>query len=215
MSQSLRFEDLGTQGFEKVWKFQENYRDEILAGQTESKLFFVEHPPTFSMGRGEKGENLKQSEKAYQDMGIDMAWVNRGGKVTYHGPGQLVAYPVFDLKQYRMGVKQFVCALEKVLISTLAEFGLQAHTQEGLIGTWLGTEKIASIGIHVKKSVSIHGLALNVCPDMRYFSMIEPCGIRQVQMTSMKEQGCNASVKEVSLVMAEVFAQHFGGHTRY
>ncbi|MEZ4704311.1 MAG: lipoyl(octanoyl) transferase LipB [Bdellovibrionota bacterium] len=206
---SFECQHLGHRAYQEVWDLQEAHRDAMLEGKAQSTLFFVEHPPTFTMGRGEKGENLKQAESMYREMGFDMVWVNRGGKVTYHGPGQLVAYPVFDLRVYRMGVKDFVCALEKVMIQTLAHFDIQARCREGLIGTWVGENKIGSIGIHVKKSVSIHGLALNVSPIMEHFSLIDPCGIAGVSMVSMHQFQPTCSLQAVQAVMQDSFSRLF------
>ncbi|HLG19572.1 MAG TPA: lipoyl(octanoyl) transferase LipB [Bdellovibrionota bacterium] len=191
---SWRF--LGRQPYVPAWELQEELRRRVLAGEGAGEILVVEHPPTVSLGRGEKGQNVLFDRTALSEAGFEVVETNRGGKVTYHGPGQLVVYPVVDLRSIGMGVKQFVCALEKTMIHFLDRYGISAERKDGYPGAWVGGKKIGSIGIHVRKQVSIHGLALNIDPDLSHFDVITPCGIPGVQMTSMAKEG-------VRLVLAD------------
>ncbi len=200
---------LGERPYSEVWDQQEDLRNKILDHNYAGQLLLVEHPPTITLGRAEKGTNLLFNRKTLNQQGFDVIETNRGGKITYHGPGQLVAYPVFNLRSFRMGVKEFVCALERTMIQCLAQVGIQACRKEGSPGAWVGERKIGSIGIHVRKQVSIHGLALNICPDLSHFALIHPCGIANLQMTSVKQEGHQTSVEEFLPIFLHSFSKVF------
>lgn len=207
--------DLGTRRYREVFEFQEEFRARVLADPAQSRLFVVEHPPTYTLGRGENGENLGRAATWFQEQGFDVVDTNRGGKITYHGPGQLVAYPVVDLRVLQIGVKDYVAGLERTMIETLAQFGIEGRAKEGWIGAWvehpsLGWMKIGSIGIHVRKHVSIHGLALNVTTDLSHFDAITPCGIPDVRMTSIRDLGATATLRDVVPVFVKAFSRVFG-----
>ncbi len=150
-------------------------------------LMMLEHEPVLTMGRRSQDSEILATRKCLTEQGISVHRIERGGLITYHGPGQLVAYPIFDLKQMRLGASELVNGLETAIINTLADFDIQAVRMEGLRGVWVGKEKIASIGIAVRRGITFHGLALNYDPDFSHFEMINPCGLQGVKMTSISK----------------------------
>ncbi len=178
-------------------------------------LLLVEHPPVVTLGRGSHTQNVVTPKELFDAKGVELFEVERGGDVTYHGPGQLVGYPIFDLAEHRRDLHWFLRALEDVLISVLGQFGVPGERNAGYTGVWTAGRKIASIGIHVKQWVTWHGFALNVATDLSYFDLIVPCGIPNVTMTSIqKELGERAprdlwgqSLDQVVRGFCEVFGQ--------
>ncbi len=150
-------------------------------------LMLLEHEPVLTMGRRSQESEILATRECLKDHGISVHRIERGGLITYHGPGQLVAYPIFDLKRMRLGVSELVNGLETAIIHTLADFDIQADRIEGLRGVWVSREKIASIGIAVRRGITYHGLALNYDPDFSHFDMINPCGLEGVKMTSISK----------------------------
>jgi lipoate-protein ligase B len=148
-------------------------------------LILLEHEPVLTMGRRSREEDIRVSRRCLIEKGIAVHRIERGGLITYHGPGQLVVYPVFDLKAMKLGVAELVDGLEAVIIGCLADCGIAGQRREGFRGIWVAGEKIASIGIAVRRGISFHGLSLNVAPDLQHFDLIHPCGIDGVKMTSM------------------------------
>ena len=172
-------------------------------------LILLEHDPVFTMGRRSEDSEILVSRERLEEQGISVHRIERGGLITYHGPGQLVAYVIFDLNGMRLGVSELVHALEAVILDTLEDFGIQADRKEGYRGVWVGNEKIASIGIAVRKGITFHGLALNYNPDFSHFGMINPCGIDGVKMTSICKL-LQTSIKPAHL--RETMASHFSRH---
>lgn len=178
-------------------------------------LLLVEHPPVVTLGRGSKPEHLTTPREALETRGIEVFEIERGGDVTFHGPGQLVGYPIFDLTEHKADLHWFLRQVEQALIVTLAELGVQAEREPRYTGVWTRGRKIASLGVHVKQWVTWHGFALNVLTDLSYFDLIVPCGIPQVVMTSVqRELGERAprdlwgrALDNVVLGFAEVFNQ--------
>ncbi len=148
-------------------------------------LFFVEHPGVFTLGRRGGQENLMVSEEFLLSQGIQIIQTDRGGNITFHGPGQAVLYPVINLTRAKIGVADFVHGLEEIMKLTVLDFGIAADRDPQNHGLWVGRKKIGSVGISIKRGISIHGLALNVCPDLTPFSWINPCGLENVAMTSV------------------------------
>lgn len=148
-------------------------------------LMLVEHEPVITLGRRSGQKDFVVSEKCLLQRGVGVHRIERGGLATYHGPGQLVVYPVFDLRTMKVGVLQMVSGLERSVIDALAEFGIKGESRPGYRGVWVGAEKIASVGIAVRRGISFHGIALNAAPDLDYFDLIHPCGIPDVRMTSI------------------------------
>lgn len=178
-------------------------------------LLLVEHPPVVTLGRGFRPEHLPAPPEFLQARGVELFEIERGGDVTFHGPGQLVGYPIFDLSEHRRDLHWFLRRLEDTLIVTLRELGIAGERREGYTGVWTAGRKIASIGIHVKQWVTWHGFALNVSTDLSYFDLIVPCGIPNVTMTSIqRELGERAprdlwarALDNVVLAFSEVFQQ--------
>ena len=156
-------------------------------GDPSQILILLEHEPVLTMGRRSQDSEILATRECLKEQGISVHRIERGGLITYHGPGQLVAYPIFDLKQMRLGVSELVSGLEAAVINTLADFSIRAGRIEGLRGVWVGREKIASVGIAVRRGISFHGLALNYDPDFSHFEMINPCGLEGVKMTSISK----------------------------
>ena len=155
------------------------------AGETGDWLHYPDHPPLLTVGRGGRADSLIADRAALARMGIEVFEVARGGDVTWHGPGQLVGYMIFDLERRGRDLHRFLRELEAALIATLQSYGLAGHTVAGRTGVWIGDDKIASIGIAVRRWVSYHGFALNVAPDLAFFDLIHPCGLRGIKMTSL------------------------------
>jgi len=175
------------------------------AGEIPDQLLLLEHPHTITMGRNGHAENLLADEETLARAGIAFHRTDRGGDVTYHGPGQMVGYPIMDLREWKRDVGAYVRAIEQTVIDTLADFGIAGGRIPKLTGVWVGERKIAAIGVHMSRWVTSHGFALNVDTDLRYFQYIVPCGLSK-PVTSMAQLGCGAGWAEV----AESLAGHFG-----
>ncbi len=163
-------------------------RDRISGAIPHDVLLLVEHPPVVTLGRSSKQKNLVTSPEFLASRGVELFEVERGGDVTFHGPGQLVGYPVIDLKRHRQDLHWFLRQVEEALIRTLSSHGLVGERSAGFTGVWTGGRKIASIGVHARDWVTWHGFALNVVTDLSYFDFIVPCGIQNVQMTSIARE---------------------------
>ncbi len=202
MSPALRIEDLGLLPYGEALEAQRELRRQRIAGEiTEDVLLLVEHPPVVTLGRGTRASSLPLSPEELGRRGVEVFEVERGGDVTFHGPGQLVGYPILDLRRHRTDLHWYLRSLEDVLIQALGRLDIEAGRNPGLTGVWTAGRKIASIGIHVKQWVTLHGFALNVTTNLDPFDLIVPCGIRQVVMTSVAEE---LLVTESAGLMAEV-----------
>ncbi len=182
-------------------------------GEISDTLLLLEHPPTITLGRRTQATDLLASETALKAQGIAVERVDRGGEITYHGPGQLVGYPILDLRQHGQDLHRYLRDLEEVIIQTLAAFGLSGKRVPGRTGVWVNDRKIAAIGIKVSRWVSLHGFALNIFLDLAPFrTQFVPCGIRDKDVTSLGEMlGSDAPGRaEVQAVLVEKFAQVFG-----
>ncbi len=172
------------------------------------QLLFVEHPHVITIGRNGRLENLLAREEVLSRAGITVHHTDRGGDVTYHGPGQIVGYPIFDLRPWKRDVVAYVRALEQVIIDTLREFDLHAERREGATGVWVSGAKVAAIGIHISRWITSHGFALNLDTDLSYFRYIVPCGL-SLPVTSMRQLGCHAGREQVTAALASNFARVF------
>lgn len=181
-------------------------------GRTGDWLLFPDHPPVLTLGRGGSRESLKVAPEALERSGIELFEVARGGDVTWHGPGQAVGYLVAGLERCDKDLHRFLRGLERAIAATLGGYGLEAGTVAGRTGVWVRGEKIASIGVAVRRWVSYHGFALNVCPDLGYFDMIHPCGLRDVRMTSLAALLADRapSMAEVREAVSRAVADEFG-----
>ncbi len=202
--------DLGHKAYSDTFELQMELLENRINGQILDTVIFVEHPPVITIGRGGAYKNLLMSMEALKEKNVEFYETNRGGDVTYHGPGQLVGYPILDLTGYGRDLHIAIRNYEEVIIKALSHFGLEAGRIEGLTGVWIGRQKIAAIGVGVKKWVSYHGFALNVNNDLTPFSYIVPCGIPDKQVTSMKNLlGKEIDMNEVKNAVAECFAEVF------
>lgn len=177
----------------------------------EDILLLLQHPPVMTLGRSGKVENLLASETTLKEKKIQVIFTDRGGDVTYHGPGQLVAYPILNLRPLGLSVPDYVWSLEEVVIRVLARFRISAGRVEKLRGVWVGQEKIASLGVHLSRWISKHGLALNVNTDLSPFRLINPCGITDRRVTSMAQiLGRSLPMEEIEKLTLGAFAEVFG-----
>jgi len=177
-------------------------------GSIPDQLLLVEHPHVITLGRNGHRENLLASDRILERAGVAFHSADRGGDVTYHGPGQLVGYPILDLREWKRDVAAYVRALEEVLIATLADFGIAAGRIPKLTGVWAGESKIAAIGVHISRWVTSHGFALNVSTDLSYFHYIVPCGLTK-PVTSMAALGVRATLDDAGAVLAGNFGRIF------
>jgi lipoyl(octanoyl) transferase len=222
MSPELLLLDCGTLPYKDAWEVQLRLAERRAEGSIPDTLMLLQHPPVYSRGRRTKAEELPMGDEWYEARGIEVLDTDRGGLVTYHGPGQLVAYPIVDLAPLGGDVHEYVRGLERVMIGSLAEHGVGAQTIEGLTGVWTegpppgpgvegAAKKIGSIGIHVSKGITTHGLAVNVDNDLQPFEWVVPCGIQGVAMTSIAEEsGRDATVAAYKATVARHFAAEFG-----
>jgi lipoyl(octanoyl) transferase len=189
MTSRLLVQDLGRGSYADVLELQRRLCRQRISGEiSEDLLLLVEHEPVVTLGRGVQPASLPLSRTELEARGIQVFDVERGGDVTFHGPGQMVGYPIIDLRKHREDLHWYLRRLEAGLIDGLARIGIEAGTTTGLTGVWTGGRKIASIGIHVKQWVTMHGFALNVTTDLSYFGLIVPCGIPNVVMTSVSRE---------------------------
>ncbi|MGB3050354.1 MAG: lipoyl(octanoyl) transferase LipB [Polyangiales bacterium] len=199
---------LGTVDYAEAHRLQKELQGQRVRGEVGDLVLLLEHPPVLTMGRSAKAQHVLVAPEVLEARGIQVHEVGRGGDVTYHGPGQLVAYPIIDLKPDRKDVRKYVASLEETMIRTCADFGLAAGRIEGLNGAWIGERKVGAVGVRISRWVTMHGLALNVNSDLRQFEMIVPCGIEDKGVTSVSaELGRTVCVAD----LFEPLARHFAG----
>ncbi len=171
---------------------------------TTDEIWLVEHDPVFTLGQaGKPGHVLMPGD-------IPVIHVDRGGQVTYHGPGQIVAYPLLDLRRLKLGVRDYVCRIEQVVIDTLAEWNIEGRRRDGAPGVYVGDAKIAALGIRVRRGCTFHGLAFNIAMDLEPYQRINPCGYAGLQVTSMQDMGGPAGLEAVKPVLLGALAAQFG-----
>jgi lipoyl(octanoyl) transferase len=188
VSRPLAVRDLGVVAYDEALALQRRLAEDRIAGRIPDTLLLLEHPPVITLGRGTRATSLPLDAEALRRRGIAVFEIERGGDVTYHGPGQLVGYPILDLQQHRPDLHWYLRQVEEMLIVALAGLGIVAGRNPGYTGVWTQGRKIASIGIHVRQWVTWHGFALNVTTDLSPFSLIVPCGIPDVVMTSVEKE---------------------------
>ena len=201
----LQHKDLGLIHYGDALKEQEAFRSKVASGANDL-ILLCQHPHVYTFGKSADKNNLLISKDFLTKIDAEVFETERGGDITYHGPGQLVGYPIINLRSKGIGVKKYVTTLENSLIAALKTFGIEAYQIDGLTGIWVGQEKevkrkIGAIGIRIKNGVSMHGFALNVTTDLSYFNHIVPCGISDKQVTSIE--------KEIGFVSVEVFSKVF------
>jgi lipoyl(octanoyl) transferase len=195
--------DLGRYAYEPVWRAMQGFTDARTA-DTPDELWLVEHDPVFTLGQAGKPEHVLVPGD------IPVVQVDRGGQVTYHGPGQIVAYPLLDLKRLKIGVRDYVCKIEQAIIDTLADWNLHAERREGAPGVYVNGAKVAALGIRVRRGCTFHGLAFNIAMDLEPFHRINPCGYAGLQVTSMLDLGGPSGLDAVKPVLLEKLAGQFG-----
>ncbi len=184
---------LGRIAYDAALDLQQDLAAKRLAGEIDDTILLLEHDPVYTIGRTRDQSSLKEAAA----QGLNVVEINRGGQATYHGPGQLVGYLILDLNSYGRDLHTYLRALEDALIAACLDYGIDAGRREGLTGVWIENRKIASIGVGVKKWISMHGFAINVASDVSGFTAIVPCGIQDVEMTSVeRESGKSVSVEE-------------------
>jgi len=206
---TLEIHDLGRLRYAEALALQQDAVARRKQGLISDQLLFVEHPHVITLGRNGNRENLLAHEDLLQRAGIEFHSTNRGGDITYHGPGQVVGYPILDLREWKRDVVAYVRAIERVIIDALAEFGIQAGLQPGMTGVWVDGKKVAAIGVHISRWVTSHGFALNHTTDLSYFQYIVPCGLTK-PVTSIQELGVTVGREEVLAALSRSFAQNFG-----
>src|SRR6202140_705388 len=200
--------DLGRARYAEALAIQKDLVEQRKQGLIRDQLLIVEHPHVITLGRNGHRENLLANEEVLRRAGIEFHPSDRGGDITYHGPGQIVGYPILDLREWKRDVVAYVRAIELVIIDALAEFGIQAGRLEGCTGVWVNGRKVGAIGVHISRWVTSHGFALNHTTDLRYFQYIVPCGLTK-PVTSMEELGARARREEVIAALARTFAKYF------
>jgi lipoate-protein ligase B len=204
--------NLGERSYAEVLAFQRDAAARRITGEIDQDvLVLVEHPPVVTLGRKKADNKLPVSEDYLRSRGIELFEVERGGGVTFHGPGQLVGYPIFDLQRHKLDLHWYLRQVEEALIRTLADYEILGERSVGFTGVWTGGRKIASIGVHARSWVTWHGFALNVTTDLSYFNVMTPCGIDGVVMTSMHREQPERSmtVDDVAMDAAKQFAELF------
>ena len=196
--------------YENALELQRHLAQMRIQGKVDDLLLLLEHPPVITLGRGHKADHLLVDQEFLKEQGILFFEIERGGDITYHGPGQLIGYPILDLNFQGRDIHRYVRMLEEVLIRTLEAFDITAKRLAGLTGVWVEKQKIASIGVHIRRWVTWHGFALNVDMDLSFFDLIAPCGIDGVKMTSMAHiKGKEISLSEVTEKTVGFFAEVF------
>ena len=224
---SIELIDLGVRDYKEVWDLQENYFQESINIKIQNKnnqthilpknrLIFVEHPPVYTLGKSGKKENLLLNEAQLKEVGADFYPINRGGDITFHGPGQLVVYPLLDLEQFTPSLNSFVSSLERCVIEVCSHFHIQALPYDGYTGVWIDPQvvgkerKICAIGLKSSRWCTMHGIAFNINTQLDYFSHMVPCGIDDKDVTSIeKEIGRKVDFEAVKNLFLEAFLKEF------
>jgi lipoyl(octanoyl) transferase len=200
---TARLRDLGRRAYEPVWRAMQAFTD-TRDGTTPDELWLVEHDPVFTLGQAGRPEHVLMPGD------IPVIHVDRGGQVTYHGPGQIVLYPLLDLRRLKVGVKDYVCRIEQEMIDTRADWNIHAVRRDGAPGVYVGDAKIGALGIRVRRGCTFHGLAFNVAMDLEPFRRINPCGYAGLQVTSMADLGGPSGLAAVKPQLVAHVAEQFG-----
>ncbi|WP_430973291.1 lipoyl(octanoyl) transferase LipB [Sunxiuqinia rutila] len=215
----FNYEDVGLKDYKECWDYQERLLEEVQADKKASKapseqnhFLLVEHPHVYTLGKSGDEHNLLIHEDFMRKIDATYYKIDRGGDITYHGPGQLVGYPIIDLEYFKIGVREYIEKMEDAIIETIAHYGLKGSRKEGATGVWLDAEipaksrKICAMGVRVSRYVTMHGFALNVNTDLRYFNYINPCGFVTYGVTSIeKELGQKVDMDEVKALLKKTF----------
>ncbi len=231
-TQPVLFTDLGVMDYQSAWRLQEKLLQQNLSVKAAAKslqstgnvmdiatkhyLLFVEHPPVYTLGKSGKKENVLLTKTQLAENGIEFFDTNRGGDITFHGPEQIVGYPIFDLEKFYTDIGKYLRALEEIIILTVAEYGIEAGRSAGETGVWIDADvkgkerKICAMGVRCSRWITMHGFALNVNTNLDYFNHIIPCGIQNKKVTSLKEElGRDVDVEEVKQKIRNNFEKVF------
>jgi lipoate-protein ligase B len=209
-SGKLIIRECGMTGYMEILSLQLQLLADRQADKIPNTILLVEHPPVITLGARKSENKLRTDETTLKNKGIDIVAIGRGGGTTAHNPGQLVIYPIVKLKSLKLDVPQFVRRVEQFGLELLDNLGVVAHRQKGLPGLWTEKQKIASVGIQIKKWVTMHGIAINICNDLTIFDYIVPCGLEDVKMTSAAQQtGQKYNMKDVKKTAAQLCGQLF------
>ncbi|MCL4161642.1 UNVERIFIED_CONTAM: hypothetical protein GTU68_059128 [Idotea baltica] len=216
--EQVKFEDLGLINYQEAWDYQTGLHKSVVAHKLENYLLFCEHPPVYTLGKSGSLDHLLLNEAELEEGGFSFHKINRGGDITYHGPGQVVAYPIFDLDGFFTDVHKYVRFLEEVVIRTLAEYDIEGTREKGYTGVWLPAKgqlpkrKICAIGVHLSRWVTMHGFAFNVNTNLQHFQHIIPCGIQEDDKTVTSlatELGSPVDVEVIKTQLKAHFAELF------
>ncbi|WP_411833918.1 lipoyl(octanoyl) transferase LipB [Pseudoxanthomonas mexicana] len=203
VTRPCRVRELGRQPYEPVWRAMQRFTD-ARDEDTVDEIWLVEHEPVFTLGQAGKPEHVLMPGD------IPVVQVDRGGQVTYHGPGQIVAYPLFDLKRMKVGVRDYVCRIEQSMIDTMAEWNIVAERRDGAPGVYVAGAKVGALGIRVRRGCSFHGLAFNIAMDLEPFRRINPCGYQGLEVVALADLGGPSGMDAVKPVLLEKMAAQFG-----
>ena len=205
-SQKILIQDLGFKKYKNVLSLQKKLQKQRIAGDAQDTLILVEHEPVYTLGKNANRNHLLQS----RDKSVEIHNIERGGDVTFHGPGQLVGYPIIDLRNYKKSVSWYMRTLEELTIRVLKEFDIKGSRIKGLTGVWVGNKKIAAQGVRISRWVTMHGFSINVCPKLSYYDGIIPCGIFNHDVTSMEEcLNKKLSIKKIKNSVSKIFPELF------
>ena len=205
-TEKIIIQDLGHRSYKEVWDLQKQMQQQRIRFEIEDTLILVEHDPVYTLGKNSNENHLLQS----RDESVDVFNIERGGDITFHGPGQLVGYPIFDLSNYNKSISWYMRTLEQIVIDTVSDFDIEAERIEGLTGVWVGDEKIAALGVRISRWVTMHGFALNVNTDLAFYDGIIPCGIFDHGVTSMEQHlGYLLNMEDVKKDLIKYFNFYF------
>ena len=208
MSPPHKILDLGLSDFNDTWELQKELQTKRILNEIEDHFLLVEHPPVYTLGKNAPKEHLLNLVKD-----VSVVQTDRGGKVTFHGPGQLVVYPILNLNHYKRSITWYMRELEQLIIDILDDYGIIANRKKGLTGVWVKDKKIAALGIRISKWVTMHGFSININPDLEYYKTIIPCGIEDYGITSMAQiMGDEVPLMdEIKLKVINLFSRNFKG----
>ena len=201
--------DLGLSDYNETWKLQKQLQSKRILGEIKDHFLLVEHPPVFTLGKNASKEHIISNLD-----GVSIIQTDRGGNITFHGPGQLVGYPILDLNHYKRSITWYMRELEQLIIDVLCEYDIDANRKKGLTGIWVKNKKIAALGVRISKWVTMHGFSLNINPDLNYYEYIIPCGIKEYGVTSMAKimDSEVPSMDEIKTKMTKRFTKNFNGY---
>ena len=209
MAISYNILDLGKADYTETWEIQKELQSKRIRGQIDDQLLLVEHPPVYTLGKNAPMDDLLIKDND----DISIIQTDRGGKITFHGPGQLVGYPIIDLNNYKRSISWYMRELEQLIINVLLDYNINSQRKKGLTGIWVKDKKIAALGVRISRWVTMHGFSLNINPDLSYYKGIVPCGITDFGVTSMAEilgKKC-PGISDIKLAIIDYFSSQFSG----